>query len=74
MTLRRLLHERAEQGRTASAGELVNAGDGIRLRAELAQLANRLSGEMAEVLTCPSCAESSADCPTPPVVPQTGMC
>lgn len=56
VALRRLLHERAEQGRAASAAELANAGDAIRLRAELAQLANRLSGEMAEVLTCSSCA------------------
>lgn len=44
--MRRLLHERAEQDGAAAAG---NASDAIRLRAELAHLANRLTGEMAEV-------------------------
>lgn len=44
--VRRLLHERAEQGGAVAAGD---ASDAIRLRAELAHLANRLTGEMAEV-------------------------
>jgi hypothetical protein len=52
VALRRLLHERAEQGRTAAAAAVADAGDAIRLRAELAQLAKRLTGEMAEVLSC----------------------